>query len=42
LEGAVTSGRGHPDSLNAAILEGIRRIEDLATGKVKGLTEEEY
>lgn len=31
-----------PDSLNAAIAEGIRRIEDVATGRVKGLTEEEY
>ena len=25
-----------------AIEEGIRRIEDLASGKVKGLTEEEF
>ena len=31
-----------PDSLNDAIREGIRRIEDVATGRVKGLTEEEY
>lgn len=31
-----------PDSLNQAIAEGIRRIEDLATGRVKGLTEEEF
>jgi putative addiction module component (TIGR02574 family) len=31
-----------PDSLNEAIAEGIRRIEDLATGRVKGLTEEEF
>jgi putative addiction module component (TIGR02574 family) len=31
-----------PDSLNDAIQEGIRRIEDVATGRVKGLTEEEY
>ncbi|HZR17443.1 MAG TPA: addiction module protein [Verrucomicrobiae bacterium] len=31
-----------PASLNEAISEGIRRIEDLATGRVKGLTEEEY
>jgi putative addiction module component (TIGR02574 family) len=30
-----------PDSLNEAMAEGVRRIEDLATGKVKGLTEEE-
>jgi hypothetical protein len=25
-----------PDSLNEAMTEGIRRIEDLATGRVKG------
>jgi len=31
-----------PDSLNDAIQEGIRRIEDVAAGRVKGLTEEEY
>jgi putative addiction module component (TIGR02574 family) len=31
-----------PDSLTGAIAEGIRRIEDIATGRVKGLTEEEY
>jgi hypothetical protein len=31
-----------PDSLNEAVTEGIRRIEDLATGRVKGLIEEEY
>ena len=31
-----------PDSLNEAIAEGIRRIEDLASGRVKGLTEEEF
>jgi putative addiction module component (TIGR02574 family) len=31
-----------PASLNEAISEGIRRIEDLATGRVKGLTEEQY
>ena len=31
-----------PDSLSEAIQEGIRRIEDVATGRVKGLTEEEY
>ena len=31
-----------PASLNERISEGIRRIEDLATGGVKGLTEEEY
>ena len=30
-----------PASLDQAITEGIRRIEDLATGRVKGLTEEE-
>lgn len=31
-----------PASLNEALMEGIRRIEDLATGRVKGLTEEEF
>ncbi len=31
-----------PASLNEAIVEGIRRIEDLATGRVKGLTEDEF
>jgi len=31
-----------PDSLTAAFAEGIRRIEEVATGRVKGLTEEEY
>lgn len=31
-----------PASLNDALAEGIRRIEDLATGRVKGLSEEEF
>jgi putative addiction module component (TIGR02574 family) len=31
-----------PNSLNEALAEGIRRIEDLASDRVKGLTEEEY
>ena len=31
-----------PASLNEAIAEGIRRIEDLVSGRVKGLTEEEF
>lgn len=31
-----------PESLTAAIAEGIRRIEDVATGRVKGLTEDEF
>ena len=31
-----------PDSLNQAIAEGIRQIEDVAAGRVSGLTEEEY
>jgi putative addiction module component (TIGR02574 family) len=31
-----------PDSLTEAISEGIRRIEDVASGRVKGLTEDEY
>jgi putative addiction module component (TIGR02574 family) len=31
-----------PASLNEAIAEGMRRIEDLATGRIKGLTEKEF
>jgi uncharacterized tellurite resistance protein B-like protein len=31
-----------PASLNQAITEGIRRVEDLATGRVQGLTELEF
>ena len=31
-----------PATLNEGIKEGIRRIEDIATGRVRGLTEEEY
>jgi len=31
-----------PLPLQDAITEGLRRIEELATGRVKGLTEEEY
>jgi len=31
-----------PVPLNEAVAEGIRRIEDIATGRVRGLTEEEY
>lgn len=31
-----------PDVLNESVREGIRRIGDLATGRVKGLTEEEF
>jgi putative addiction module component (TIGR02574 family) len=31
-----------PDSLTDALTEGLRRIEDVATGRVQGLTEEEY
>ena len=30
-----------PASLNAAVAEGIRRIEDVATGRTPGLTEEQ-
>jgi putative addiction module component (TIGR02574 family) len=30
-----------PASLNEAVAEGIRRIEDIASGKVQGLTEEQ-
>ena len=31
-----------PASLDEAIAEGIRRIEDLASGRVESLTEEQY
>lgn len=31
-----------PAPLNEAIIEGIRRIEDIASGRVEGLTEEQY
>ena len=31
-----------PQPLSDAVTEGIRRIEDVATGRVVGLTEEEY
>ena len=31
-----------PESVTEALKEGIRRIEDVATGRVKGLTENEY
>ncbi len=31
-----------PVPLNEAVTEGIRRIEDVAAGRVNGLTEEQY
>ena len=31
-----------PAALNEAVAEGIRRIEDVAAGRVTGLTEAEY
>lgn len=31
-----------PEPLSEAMLEGIRRIEDVASGRVAGLTEEQY
>ena len=31
-----------PATLNEAVTEGIRRIEDIASGRVKGLTEEQF
>lgn len=31
-----------PETLTEALTEGIRRIEDVAVGRVKGLTEEQY
>ena len=31
-----------PEPLTDALKEGIRRIEDVATGRIAGLTEEQY
>jgi putative addiction module component (TIGR02574 family) len=31
-----------PEPLDEAVLEGIRRIEDIAAGRTPGLTEEQY
>lgn len=31
-----------PASLNDAVAEGMRRIEDVAAGRVKGLTEDQF
>ena len=31
-----------PDCLTQMLSDGIRRMEDVATGRVRGLTEEEY
>jgi hypothetical protein len=31
-----------PEPQNEAVLEGIRRIEDIATGRTRGLTDEQY
>ena len=31
-----------PAPLNDAVTEGIRRIEDIATGRAEGLTEEQF
>jgi putative addiction module component (TIGR02574 family) len=31
-----------PETLDQEVLEGIRRIEDIAAGRVQGLTEEQY
>jgi putative addiction module component (TIGR02574 family) len=31
-----------PEPLDEAVLEGIRRIEDVAMGRTQGLTEEQY
>lgn len=35
VEGVIT-----PNSLDEAVADGVRRIEDVATGRIKGLTEE--
>jgi putative addiction module component (TIGR02574 family) len=31
-----------PAALNDAVTEGVRRIEDIASGREEGLTEEQY
>lgn len=31
-----------PAALNEAVADGIRRIEDIASGRVQGLTEEQF
>jgi putative addiction module component (TIGR02574 family) len=31
-----------PEPLSEAMLEGIRRIEDVASGRIEGLSEEQY
>lgn len=31
-----------PASLNEALAEGVRRIEDIAADRIKGLTEEQF
>jgi hypothetical protein len=31
-----------PSILNPAVMEGIQRIEDMASGRVTGLTEEQF
>jgi putative addiction module component (TIGR02574 family) len=31
-----------PDALSEAVNEGLRRIDEIATGRVAGLSEEEY
>ena len=32
----------YPATLSAAVAEGIRRIEDVASGRVKGFTESQF
>ena len=31
-----------PPAVKAAVAEGVRRIEDIAAGRVQGLTEDQY
>lgn len=31
-----------PEQISPELLQGIRRIEDIATGRTRGLTEEEF
>jgi hypothetical protein len=37
IESVVT-----PDTLSDTVREGVRRLEDIATGKVSGLTEKQF
>lgn len=42
LAGRLVESVVEPAALKEAVAEGIRRIEDVASGRVQGLTEEQY